>query len=111
MNNNKNNQVTPITPIKLAKNNNSSDPGWTVTKSNNKRKLSTSTSFKPPTSPTIQTTAQKSKNKKKNSLRETIMKFSFKTKIKLKIPPLSLQSKLTLILMLTSKTNHLLQFS
>lgn len=65
MNNNKNNQVTPITPIKLGKNNNSTDPGWTITKSNNKRNLSTSSSSEPPTSPTIQTTAQKSKNKKK----------------------------------------------
>lgn len=65
MNNNKNNQVTPITPIKLGKNNNSTDPGWTITKSNNKRNLSTSSSSEPPTSPTIQTTAQKNKNKKK----------------------------------------------
>ncbi|KAL4123386.1 hypothetical protein QTP88_015582 [Uroleucon formosanum] len=66
MNNNKNNQVTPITSIKLGKNNNSSDSGWTVTKSNNKRNLSTSSSSEPPTSPTTQTTTQKTKNNKNN---------------------------------------------
>ncbi|KAE9523224.1 hypothetical protein AGLY_016391 [Aphis glycines] len=58
-NKNKNNQDSPITPIKLGKNNNPADPGWSVKKSNSKRNLSSSSSSEPPTSPTTQSTNQK----------------------------------------------------
>ncbi|KAF0688558.1 Uncharacterized protein FWK35_00037936, partial [Aphis craccivora] len=62
-NKNKNNQDSPITPIKLGKNNNPDDPGWSVKKSNSKRNLSSSSSSEPPTSPTTQSTNQKCKKK------------------------------------------------
>jgi len=62
-NKNNNNQDSPITPIKLGKNNNPADPGWSVKKSNSKRNLSISSSSEPPTSPTTQSINQKSKKK------------------------------------------------
>lgn len=81
---NKNIQDSPITPIKLGKNNNPTDPGWFVKKFNSKRNHSISSSSEPPTSPTTQSTNQKSK--KKFLLRKIVMKFSDKLKMKFQIP-------------------------